>query len=87
MPSPRICIEYPTSNIPWSPPLAQVIATEDFPLLPKMQRNFAESVHAEVGFGLGCIVVARVALLLTPALGSYARFTERIGASISETTM
>jgi hypothetical protein len=30
----------------------QVIATEDFPLLPKMQKKFAESAHAKVGFGL-----------------------------------
>ena len=43
----------------------QVIATEDFPLLPKMQKKFAESAHAKVGFGLGRIVVARVAPLFT----------------------
>jgi len=31
--------------------LLNVVATEDFPLLPKMQKNFAESKHAEVIFG------------------------------------
>ena len=31
--------------------LLNVVATEDFPLLPKMQKNFAQSKHAEVIFG------------------------------------
>ena len=31
--------------------LLNVVATEDFPLLPKMQKNFEQAQHAEVIFG------------------------------------
>lgn len=31
--------------------LLNVVATEDFPLLPKMQRNFEAAKHAETIFG------------------------------------
>ena len=76
---------------PWSPPLAQVIATEDY--FPAAAED-AEEVRGERACEGGlwarshcCRSRCATVHTPTPALGSYARFTERIGASIFETTM